>query len=299
MFNDFFIPIITPFKEDESIDYDALYNIAQRHIKEGAKGIYAGGSSAEFPLLSGDERKKTLETIISAVKPLNAKVIAHVGSPSVKESCELSFHASKCGADGISSVAPYYFGYSFEEIKAYYYTLADNSELDVMIYNVPTFTGTAMNSEQLCELTQHSKIKSIKYTDNDAYTLERVKKLSNVIVYSGKDECFLSMLAAGADGAIGTTFNFMLDRFKAIKQCYLQGDVQLALQTQNDVNDIISAIVSSKVIPAVKYLMSLKGYPITEYCRKPIRSLTNKEKELLEVVETNTRKTLDIVEKCI
>lgn len=93
MKNKFLVPIVTPFNDDETVNYDALYRLTKKLLSDGADGIYSTGSSAECFLLSEEERKKTLETVIKAAD--GAYVVAHVGAVSVKNTMELARHAVK------------------------------------------------------------------------------------------------------------------------------------------------------------------------------------------------------------
>ena len=129
----FLVPILTPFNKDESVNYDALKQLVRKVLDEGADGIYAAGSSAECFLLSDEERKKTLETVIKAAD--GAYVCAHVGDISNHNTIEFARHAEKVGANSVSSVPPFYFAYSFQSIKGYYEDLASATKLPTLVYN--------------------------------------------------------------------------------------------------------------------------------------------------------------------
>ena len=122
MKNKFLVPIVTPFKANETVHYEALKTLTKKLLNDGADGIYASGSSAECFLLSEEERRKTLEAVIEAAD--GAYVVAHVGNIGTRNSVALARHAKAAGADAIASVPPFYFNFPFEGIMDYYRRLA-------------------------------------------------------------------------------------------------------------------------------------------------------------------------------
>lgn len=277
MKNKFLVPIVTPFNNDETVNYDALYRLTKKLLSEGADGIYATGSSAECFLLSEEERKKTLETVIKAAD--GAYVIAHVGAVSVKNTMELARHAVKTGANALASVPPFYFNFPFEGIVDYYREIA-SLKTDVMVYSIPSAT-IKLSIEQYCRLLSVEGVKYIKFTDSDYFTMQQIIAATGAEVYSGKDECFLSALAAGAGGAIGTTFNFMLDKYLEIYSLFLSGENKRALEVQTEAN-AATAITLGNLFPSVKYLVKLRYGIDCGGARKPFLPLSKELKTKLD-----------------
>lgn len=277
MKNKFLVPIVTPFNDDETVNYDALYRLTKKLLSEGADGIYATGSSAECFLLSEEERKKTLETVIKAAD--GAYVIAHVGAVSVKNTMELARHAVKAGANALASVPPFYFNFPFEGIVDYYREIA-SLKTDVMVYSIPSAT-IKLSIEQYCRLLSVEGVKYIKFTDSDYFTMQQIIAATGAEVYSGKDECFLSALAAGAGGAIGTTFNFMLDKYLEIYSLFLSGENKRALEVQTEAN-AATAITLGNLFPSVKYLVKLRYGIDCGSARKPFLPLSKELKTKLD-----------------
>ena len=133
------VPIVTPFNDDESVNYDALQQLVKKCIDDGADGIYAVGSSAECYLLTESEKKKSLEAVMEAAE--GAFVVASVGAIGTKLSVDLAKHAEKVGVNMIASVPPFYFNYTFEEVKSYYTDLASGVDIPLMVYNIPSLTN--------------------------------------------------------------------------------------------------------------------------------------------------------------
>lgn len=254
-----YVPIITPFREDETVNYEALKKITKGLLSEGADGIYAGGSSAECFLMTKEERMKTLETVISAAD--GAPVIAHVGAIGTRLSKELAVHAEKSGASMISSVPPFYFSYDFESIKRYYWDLADSVKLPLMIYYIPSNTGNHLSAVQLAEIMDgRENITSIKFTSFDYYEMQQLHEMTKKEMISGKDECFISAMAMNADGAIGTTFNCYLGHYKKILSYLESNDCKSAYEVQCKANAITTELCAVNLFHGVKVLLQYKGY---------------------------------------
>ena len=286
MKNGIYIPLVTPFKKDGGVDYGGLKSAARCAFKTDAEGVYAVGSSAECFALTESERKKCLDVIMgeSGGKP----VIAHIGHIGQDVAEDLARHAERAGAAKIASVPPFYFQFSFGEVKNYFFGLAESVKIPLMIYNIPSMTRP-LSLENCVELLSHENISSMKFTDTNYFVLERIKALTGKVVYSGRDECFLSALAAGADGAIGTSFNYMAEVFIGIKRHYAAGDMQGALELQSKANAVIRfTLDSGKLIASAKYLMSLRGAEIESSARRPFLPLTEKDKaELRKIFKDN------------
>lgn len=280
--NGIYIPLITPFKCDGEVDYAGLKRATKYVLKNGADGIYAVGGSAEFMKLSIEERKKCLEVIISAAD--GKTVIAHVGSTSIRESLELARHAEKVGANMLSAVAPYYFNYTFEQVKDYFFQIAEATSLPLMIYNAAQ--GRTYTLEEQLVLMNHDKITAMKFTNFNYYHLERlIYAYPNKKFYTGADEGFISGQIVGAAGAIGTTFNCQSEKFLLAKKLIKEGKNAQALEVMHSINNIVNTLLNTNtLIVATKYLMALDGLDIDCYSRGPNGDLTEEQKEYLKKV---------------
>lgn len=274
----FLVPLITPFLEDGSIDFRGLATSVRHVLGMGADGIYAVGSSAECFLLDAEERKSAAEAVVEAAE--GAPVCVHVGYPGTNVALRLAEHAAKIGAASVASVPPFYFNFTFEEIRGYYADLA-SAGLPVIVYNFPARTQ-AFSLDQLCELAALPGVAAMKYTATDYYMLERIKAQTGAFVYSGSDENFLSALAAGADGAIGTTFNYMLPWYLAVREKFLAGEMSAALALQGRANGVTRELLKGKLFQKTKYLMGKEGVPVLPLSRKPHASLTPSEMRVLD-----------------
>jgi len=275
--------LMTAFTED-GIDCPKVAAHTKKLADAGVHGLYVGGSSGEMILMTEDERKTLLETVMESVGD-RLTVIAHVGTTSTRGSLELARHAEKCGAHALSSVTPLYYKYGFREVKHYYERLAGETSLPVIIYNIPALTGTTLTTAQLEEILSIPNVGGMKFTASDFFQLERIRtEFPDKVFYNGSDEMLCSGLAAGADGGIGTTYNFMPKTILAIYNAFRANDAATALKYQSKANEAIALVLKHGVMPASKMLLKLNGTDYGE-CREPFMPLSEEAIEELSRVK--------------
>lgn len=278
-FEGIFPALLTPFDKNDRVNERELEKLVKFNVEKGATGFYVGGSTAEAFLLSMDERKLIMDVVKSAAP--NQTLIAHVGSISESQAIELGKHASRLGYDAVSSVAPFYYKFSFEEIKNYYFRVAEESALPMLVYHFPAFSGVNMGVKEMGAFLSDEKFIGIKYTSNDFFTMERCKtNFPNKLVYNGYDEMFLAGLSMGADGGIGSTYNFMTDKFVQIKKLFNENKLSEAQALQQQVNGIISVLCQIGVMQAEKEVLNQLGFDFG-VCRKPFSEPTVEQKKLI------------------
>ena len=285
MENKFLIPLVTPFNPDGSVNYSALAKLTKEVLKTGADGIYATGSSAECFLLDEEERRKTLETIIKNAD--GAFVMAHVGNIGSKITLDLANHAKSVGANAVASVPPFYFNYKFEGVKDYYTTMT-KCGLPTYVYSISARTR-AFSIEEYVELLSIDGVEGMKFTEKDYYSMQQILARKDTNIYSGSDECFLSAISMGAKGAIGTTFNYMMEKYIAIYDAFNKQDMKSALAIQSKANAVTKACIDTGTsLSAFKYLTTLRYGIDCGDARSPFVPLTNEQKKnLAKIYEEN------------
>jgi len=274
-----FTALITPFDETDNINENSLRKIIRYSLDNGVSGFYVCGSTGEWPLLTLEERKRTLEIVKDEVRD-KASIIVNVGCISTKFSIELAKHAEEIGVSAISSFPPIYYKFSLDEIKRYYFDIAESTSIPLVIYYIPSFTNIEMSIDYLLDLLSHKNIIGVKYTSMDLFMLERIKTLSGKIVFNGFDEVFLAGLTLGADGMIGSTCNFIPDIIVSIYNSFRLGDLKTAYIYQQKLNRIIKDILGFGVIPAIKEILNIAGFESGKP-RKPFRHLDIEERNKL------------------
>lgn len=273
--------LVTPFDSNEKIDYGALSELVNRLIDQGVGGFYACGSTAECFLMTDDERKKTMETIINTTAG-RVPVIAHIGNIGVGKTAELAKHAEAAGATAVSSVPPFYYKFSFNEIATYYEGIAKAVDLPLIVYSIPAFSGVEITADNLKTIIDASGAQGLKYTSYNLFELEKIhRRFPELKLYNGHDEVMLNALPIGIDGAIGSTFNVMAPKFIALKETYEKGDMVTATAMQGEINDIIEVMIKAGVNPSIKYWLNKAGISCGD-CRKPFAPVAPENKKLLD-----------------
>lgn len=169
-----FTALATPFDPNGRVNTTALCELIEHNIKMGVSGFFVCGSSAEVFTLTTEERMLIMRTVSHQVAG-RVKLIAHVGCISTEQACDLGRYAKELCYDAVSSVAPFYNKFGFSEIKRYFERLADASELPLIIYNIPAFTGVTFSFDELNKLLSDARIIGIKHTSGDYMLLRQLK----------------------------------------------------------------------------------------------------------------------------
>lgn len=265
--------LITPTREDESVNYDALERLVELQLQDGAEGFYCCGSSGEGLLLTLEERKRVLEHVLKAVDG-RAPVISHVGTIRTRDVIDLAEHAMSAGALAVSMIPPYYYKFSMEEIIGYYEdVIRALPGTPVIIYNIPQFTGVEFSKDNAARLLSNGNVVGIKHTSTNLYSLERMgQAFPGKALINGFDEQFLGALSMGACATIGTTVNLFAPLFHAVRDAFDKGDMALAGRWQHAINLRVEATVKIGIFNAMKYGWTLRGVDCG-FCRAPFRPL--------------------------
>ena len=277
-----FPALATPYKKNGEVNEKSLREIININIEKGVTGFYVNGSASETFLLSVEEKKQIIDIVTDEVKGRKI-VIVHVGSISTGEAIELAKHGAKRKADGISALPPFYYKFSFPEIKGYFQDIMDSVNLPMIVYNIPALTGVQFSVKQFCELLEDERVIGVKHTSMNLSDLERFQVHSNKFILSGYDDVFLAGLSMGAIGAIGTTFNLMAEKSIAIQKHFSEGDFEKAFSLQRNVNHVIEVLMRVGLSQGVKYGLEKQGIECNG-CRKPFKELSAEDKMELDNV---------------
>ena len=272
--------LLTPFDENDKINEKALEQLVEMNIAKGVNGFYVGGSTGEAFLLSADERKYVYKLVSDIVKG-RVNLIAHIGSIGTKLSLDLAQYAESVGFDAISSVAPFYYGFSSEEIKDYYFDIANGTSIPMLLYYVPVLVNSKLGVDGLSEFLESDRFMGVKYTSNDFYGLERLKaKYPDKVVFNGFDEMLLSGLTMGADGGIGSTYNCFAEKYVEMYKLFKEGNLSKCQELQKEVNDLIDALCKVGVFAGEKEILNMMGMDFGKP-RAPFKGLNDEQKDFL------------------
>lgn len=289
-FKGIYAALLTPYDEYGKINYRELKKLVRYLIGKGVDGFYVAGSTGEAFLLTLDERKKLLETVLEENNG-EKTVLAHVGHISTAFAEECAIHAKEAGADAVSAISPFYYKFSVEEIRKYYFDIMDASGMPMFIYNFPNFSGFSLTSEMLDDFCKNGHVAGVKFTSNDFFEMERMKAgHPDLTIWNGFDEMLLSGLAAGADGGVGSTYNMLAPLIRNIYESFLRGDLENAKKNQANVNEVVSIMKKYGVFQSIKAVLALDGISMGD-CRRPFLPLGKEaERDMNYIYETFVRR---------
>ncbi|SDX82036.1 N-acetylneuraminate lyase [Eubacterium barkeri] len=279
--------LLASFDEQGKINAQGIREIVRHNIDVmKIDGLYVGGSTGENFMLSTEEKKEIFD-IAKDEAGDQVKLIAQVGSINVYESMELAKYATKLGYDAISAVTPFYYKFSFAEIKEYYNMIMEGVDNELIIYSIPFLTGVDMSVEQFAELFENPKIIGVKFTAADFFLLERMRKaFPDKLIFAGFDEMMLSAAVLDVDGAIGSTFNINGIRARQIFELAKAGKIDEARAIQHVTNDLIAAVLDNGLYPTIKCILEEQGVH-AGYCRRPMASATEETRaKAVEIYNT-------------
>lgn len=267
--------MIACFDEEETLNEAACRNVAEYLLQYPIGGLYLTGSTGECFLMNGEERTRNVRVVVNQVKG-RVPVIAHVGGIGTKLSIEYARAAYQAGADVLSSVPPFYWKFSEEDILQYYHDLTAATPLPMLLYNVPL--AGSMSLSLLERLADMPSVIGMKFTGKDhdqlGYLIGRYGDKLNF--YSGSDEMALSGISLGAKGVIGTFYNLMPELYVGIWEMIQRGQLQQATRLQKIATEIILECLKYDFISAIHTMMDWVGVSAGN-SRKPFRKYTHED----------------------
>lgn len=278
------VPIVTPMNDDETINLDELRRQVDRQIEAGIHGIFPFGTNGEGYILTGEEKKLVLETVIDEVAG-RVPVYAGTGCISTKETIEQSKMAEAAGADILSVITPSFAKASQHELIAHYTAVAEAvPNMPIVLYNIPMRTGNALEPQTVVELAQIDNIVGAKDSSGDWDNLSAYIELTKDMdfgVLSGNDALILKALKAGAKGAIAGCANVYPKNMVGIYENWAKGDMEAAEACQQAVAPLRACFKYGNPNTVVKTAVNLLGYPVGK-CRAPFNYLCDEGVEALK-----------------
>jgi 4-hydroxy-tetrahydrodipicolinate synthase len=202
--------VITPFDADGRVDEDAFVAVQQHVCATGSDGVVVAGTTGEAPTLSDEEHLRIIELAVRE-KPAGTTVIAGTGSNDTRHAVHLTQRATELGVDGILSVTPYYNRPTPRGILAHFGEVARATDRPIILYNIPSRTGTDMPNELLAELAQLPGVSAVKQANN-----ANLAMVDGLELYAGNDESVAKTLDLGGVGGICVATHLLGPLFRAL-----------------------------------------------------------------------------------
>lgn len=281
--------LVTPLDENENINVNVLKRLINDLKEKGANGFYIGGATGEGYALRFSERKKLTETAVDICKKNGVVSVIQVAATDFNEAVMLAKHAEEKGADAISATAPLFFAYSEDDVYDYYKKLANSVHIPLMVYYNP-FVKFKIDAKFGKRLFEIDNVTAIKWTSADFYQMMILKDLTRgeMNILNGFDEMLLMGLCAGADGGIGTTYNYQFENVNGVYRYFKEGNIKKAMEYQMKVSKTVESLNGEPVIPASKAIMECMGYnvgnatfPMKRYSEAEKQAIYTRTKSLL------------------
>lgn len=257
MFEGSFVAIVTPFKDDESLDESKLKELIEFQIAEGTHGIVPCGTTGESPTLSHLEHDRVVALTAETVNG-RASVIAGSGSNSTAEALRLTKHAKSVGADGALVITPYYNKPTQAGLYAHFMAIADAVEIPIIIYNVPSRTGIDILPETLAKLGEHPNIVGTKEATGLVRRSSDIVQMcgEDFIILSGNDDDTFPILAVGGNGVISVVANVAPADVAEMCNAFKAGNIKLARKLHYKTLPLaVDLFIETNPIPAKTALM--------------------------------------------
>jgi 4-hydroxy-tetrahydrodipicolinate synthase len=267
-------PLVTPFTAAGEIDTDSLRRLCDYLIESGVDGLYPGGTTGEFPLLTADERRQVAETVVDAAAG-RVPVFVHVGAASTRETIALARHAIAAGADGVGAITPYFYAYGDDDLRAHYLALAEAvAPRPVYLYNLPSFARNTVSPALAADLYRRApNIVGLKDSTGDLGVLRAQRAVRApgraVSLLSGTDGLNLAALQMGCDGMISGNANAAPAPFVALLRAWRAGDVARAAAAQTEIDAVRDTLGGGARLADFKAVLVARGILSTAVVRAP------------------------------
>ena len=271
--------LVTPFVDGE-VDWKAFRNLVRRQVEAGVDFLVPLGSTAETPCLTDAEKVKILE--IAREEGNGLPIVAGAGSNSLTATVQNMRLLDGHGADAYLIVVPFYNKPTQEGLYQYFKAVAEETDRQVILYNVPGRTGTNMKTETTLRLAEIPNITAVKEASGDLAQIIDIKRQApeGFTVLSGNDDQTLPLMACGADGVISVASNVAPEQMKSLTRAVASSDLKEAIRLNNSLMPLYHAcFVESNPIP-VKAALSLMGLCRDEM-RLPLLAATGGTRTLL------------------
>lgn len=270
------VPLVTPFREDYSVDVEALKWLTNYLVDSGVHGLFPNSTTGEFVHLTREESALVVKTVLEEAGG-KAWVLPGITANSTEECIKLGKAFADMGATGVIAAPPFFFKVSSKKLKEHFSKIAEKLDIPLIVYNLPSLTGVNIPVQVYSELaTEHENVAGAKVT-YDSFTymrmlIQEVKSArKDFAVLTGLDDMLLPVLMMGGDGGIVALANAAPKLHLAVYSAWSRGDVKPALDAWAKLLKLVKIYDYASSYPtAVKTALAVLGTPVKPYPRPPL-----------------------------
>jgi 4-hydroxy-tetrahydrodipicolinate synthase len=271
--------MVTPFREDGSVDLDRFRDLCLHLVGNGSDGLVVTGTTGESPTLSDEERFQLWEVAVDAVGD-RATVIAGTGTYSTAHSVHLTERAHSLGVDGFLVVTPYYNKPPPRGTVAHFRAVAEASDRPIIVYNIPQRVVVNLEPDTIVELAEIPSVRAVKQATEDLGQARRIVAETDLDLYAGNDDLVHPFLELGGVGGVCVHTHVVGTRVQEMVRRFREGDTDGARAIDDELKPIVQALaVTTNPIP-VKAALNLLGHDVGGL-RLPLIEATDEEVEVV------------------
>jgi 4-hydroxy-tetrahydrodipicolinate synthase len=271
--------IVTPFREDGSVDIDQFRALARHLVENGSDGLVVAGTTGESPTLRDDERLALFEAAVDEVGG-RGTVIAGTGTYDTAHSVHLTERAHELGVDGFLVVTPYYNLPTPRGIVAHFRAIAEASDKPIVVYNIPQRVVRNIEPDTMVELAEIPTVRAVKQATTDLDQARRILAETDLDLYAGNDDLVLPFLELGGVGGVCVYTHFVGSRVKELIRRFREEDGDGARAIEAELRPVIQALAVTTNPQGVKAALQLLGWDVGGL-RLPLVEATEEERETI------------------
>ena len=266
--------MVSPMNSDGSLNLDAAQELAVHLVDNGHDGLVVNGTTGEAPTTTDAEKVDLIRVVVEAVGH-RAHIIAGAGTNNTAHSVESARAAEKAGAQGLLIVTPYYNKPPQEGVLAHFTTVADATDLPVMVYDIPGRTGTPIHTQTLLRMAAHPRIVAVKDAKGDLFAASEVMTATDLQWYSGDDVLNLAHLTQGAVGIVSVVGHVAGKQYAEMVAAVGQGNLARAIEIHRQLIPAVNAVMNiTQGAITVKAALRDRGVIASDAVRLPLIGAT-------------------------
>ncbi|CCL27527.1 TPA: 4-hydroxy-tetrahydrodipicolinate synthase [Clostridioides difficile] len=281
------VALVTPFTEDNNVNFEKLGELIEYHIENGTDALVVCGTTGESTTMSESEIFAVIKYTVEKVNK-RIPVIAGTGSNNTMLSVHMSQEAEKLGVDGLLIITPYYNKTNEKGLKLHFETIANSVKLPIILYNVPGRTKVNIKPSVVAELAKIDNIVAVKEASGDLAQVAEIAKLvpKDFAIYSGNDDTILPLLSLGGSGVISVLANICPKETHDLVTKFFEGDIEGSKKLQLDMDALIAALFIEVNPVPVKTAMNILGFNVGDL-RLPLAEMEETNLNVLKQELTN------------